>query len=91
MSTLFPLTYRKRQGKRKADRWGPCTECGWPGRFRCFRCKAWRCNACTYLRATPEVGRYIAHCIGKCRPRLSPAAAKRVGGLARKLKGRGQP
>lgn len=75
MSPLLPKTFRPRQGLRASDRFGPCKECGYPGAFRCFRCRNWRCRDCIKLRRGDRVGVYLATCFPRCRLRMKPEVA----------------
>jgi hypothetical protein len=83
--SLYPKSYRTTQGKRPRDRWGPCRECGWPGRFVCRRCSSWRCGICVVFRAAPgQPGTYHATCTPKCRARMTTSTAEHVRTLTRK-------
>jgi hypothetical protein len=92
MSYFLPKSYGTRQGKRKADRWGPCRECGYPGALKCFRCGAWRCRDCSRLRKAPRApeGTYHVTCWPRCRARMNPAIAARVRELQRVEGGAGE-
>lgn len=77
--SVFPKTYRARQGKRAADRYGPCKECGYPARLRCSSCESWRCRECAVFRQVPgRVGIYSCRCYPRCRKRMRPEVVELV-------------